>query len=381
VKSEFSLVRSDGPARLGRFETGRGAVATPAFMPVGTVGSVKGLTPQALTDLGAQVMLCNLYHLALRPGIEVVEAVGGLHRFTGWNGPILTDSGGFQVFSLAGLRTVNQRGVTFRSHIDGELLEFSPESVVSFQERMGVDIAMMLDECPPASATKKAVGISMRRTNQWAARARAVWKEDGASRLFAIAQGGVFEELRQEAVEALAALDFPGYAIGGVSVGESLEDRRRVVEFTAPLLPSTKPRYLMGVGTPLDILHAVRQGVDLFDCVLPSRNARHGVLFTRLGPIRIKNARFRRDSGPVDEDCSCPACTTVSRAFLHHLIRTGEITGLVLATQHNISFFLDFMRDLREAIASGATAEWAASFTAAYTAADPDTTPTNPASC
>ncbi len=381
MRSElFSVVRTDGQARSGLLKTRHGSVETPAFMPVGTLGAVKGLTPEALKALGAGMMLCNLYHLALRPGIDVVEAVGGLHRFTGWSGPILTDSGGFQVFSLARLRTIAEKGVSFRSHIDGQALEFSPESVVSFQERMGVDVAMMLDECPPAGATKKEISASLGLTNRWAERAREAWKE-GATKLFAIAQGGVFTELRQEAAETLAELDFPGYAIGGVSVGEPLEDRRRVVEFTAPLLPASKPRYLMGVGTPLDILHAARHGIDLFDCVLPSRNARHGILFTRGGPIRIKNARYREDSGPVDESCSCPTCATVSRAFLHHLIRTGEVTGAVLATQHNIRFFLDFMRDLREAIASGAIAEWAGSFTAAYTAADPDTIPTRPGSC
>lgn len=380
MKAEFSLLRSDGPARLGRLTTRHGSVETPAFMPVATLGSVKGLTPLALKALGAQIMLSNLYHLALRPGIEVIEEVGGLHRFTGWEGPILTDSGGFQVFSLARLRTISENGVSFRSHIDGRALEFSPESVVSFQERMGVDIAMMLDECPPHGATEKQISASLQRTNRWAARARSVWKGRGTL-LFAIAQGGVFPDLRQEAVETLTALDFPGYAIGGVSVGESLEHRRRVVEFTAPLLPYAKPRYLMGVGTPLDILHAVRHGVDLFDCVLPSRNARHGLLFTRGGPIRIKNARYRTDARPVEETCECPTCSSVSRAFLHHLIRTKEPTGAVLSTQHNIGFFLDFMRDLREAIASGTTAEWADSFTAAYTAANPDTTPTNPGSC
>jgi len=380
MKADFSLLRSDGSARLGRLTTRHGSVETPAFMPVATLGSVKGLTPEALRALGVQIMLSNLYHLALRPGIEVIEDVGGLHRFTGWEGPILTDSGGFQVFSLARLRTISEHGVSFRSPIDGEALEFSPESVVSFQERMGVDIAMVLDECPPHGATERQIRASLMRTNRWAARARAVWKGRGTL-LFAIAQGGIFPALRQEAVETLAALDFPGYAIGGVSVGESLEHRRRVVEFTAPLLPRAKPRYLMGVGTPLDILHAVRHGVDLFDCVLPSRNARHGFLFTRGGPIRIKNARYRTDSRPVEDTCECPACSTVSRAFLHHLIRTKEITGAVLATQHNIRFFLDFMRDLRKAIASGATAEWADSFTAAYTAANPNTTPTNPGSC
>lgn len=359
--------------------TGHGAIETPAFMPVGTLGSVKGLTPDALAALGAQIMLCNLYHLALRPGVEVVEAVGGLHRFTGWNGPILTDSGGYQVFSLARLRTVSEAGVTFRSHIDGTALEFTPETVVSFQERMGVDIAMMLDECPPGGAAKAVVSEALALTNRWAERARQAWK-GGSTRLFAIAQGGVFPDLRSEAVETLAALDFPGYAIGGVSVGEPLEDRRRIVECTAPLLPRSKPRYLMGVGTPLDIAHAVTHGVDLFDCVLPSRNARHGLLFTRTGPLRIKNARFQRDSAPIEASCRCPACTTVSRAFLHHLIRTGEPTGIVLATQHNIGFFLDFMGDLREAIASGDTTRWVRSFAASYASSTPDTTSTSPRS-
>ena len=350
-------------------------------MPVGTLGSVKGLTPTALRALGAQVMLCNLYHLALRPGIEVIEAVGGLHRFTGWSEPILTDSGGFQVFSLARLRAVTEAGVSFRSHIDGAALEFTPESVVSFQERIGVDIAMMLDECPPAGATKTEVAVALERTNRWAARARETWETRGTMLLFAIAQGGIFAELRQEAVEALAALDFPGYAIGGVSVGEPLEDRRRVVEVTAPLLPADKPRYLMGVGTPLDILHGVLQGVDLFDCVLPTRNARHGLLFTRSGPVRIKNARYQSDARPVEDACECPACSNVSRAFLHHLVRTGEPTGIVLATQHNVRFFLDFMRDLRKATESGKVAAWASTVTAAYTADVPDTTPTSPGLC
>jgi queuine tRNA-ribosyltransferase len=334
-------------------------------MPVGTAGAVKGLTPEALAANGAQVMLSNLYHLALRPGIDVVERMGGLHAFSGWSKPILTDSGGFQVFSLSRLRTVDEDGVSFRSHVDGAELRFSPESVVRDQERLGVDVAMMLDECPPGTASRNEVARALRTTSGWARRAREAWSE-GSTRLFGIAQGGVFPDLREEAVAELVKLDFAGYAIGGVSVGEPSPQQRLTVRHTASLLPPEKPRYLMGVGTPLDILHGVLHGVDLFDCVLPSRNARHGFLFTRKGPIRIKNARFREDPGPIEASCPCPACSGVSRAFVHHLIRTGELTGTVLATQHNIRFFLDFMRDLREAIASGATATWAQEFSLAY---------------
>lgn len=377
MHSRFVVSATDGLARRGRLETAHGPIETPAFMPVGTSGAVKGLTPQGLEANGGQVMLSNLYHLSLRPGIEVVESLGGLHTFTGWNGPILTDSGGYQVFSLAGLRTIDQDGVSFRSHLDGAKLRFSPESVVSDQERMGVDIAMMLDECPPSTATRNEVANSLRTTTAWAERARAAWKE-GATLLFGIAQGGVFPELREKAVAALIELDFPGYAIGGVSVGEQEAERRGTVRHTAPLLPSDKPRYLMGVGAPLDIVDAALHGVDLFDCVLPARNARHGYLFTRGGPVRIKNARFREDPRPIEEGCSCEACARVSRAFVHHLIRTGELSGRVLATHHNVRFFLDFMQDLREAISSGRAVEWADSFAVAYAGSDLQESPSRP---
>ena len=377
MTGRFALSATDGGARRGRLATAHGPIETPAFMPVGTTGAVKGLTPEALGATGAQVMLCNLYHLALRPGVEVVTQMGGLHAFTGWLRPILTDSGGYQVFSLAKLRTIDRDGVSFRSHLDGAERRLTPESAVSDQERMGVDIAMMLDECPAATATREQVESSLDRTTAWAARARAAWSE-GPTQLFGIAQGGIFPDLRERAVAALVRLEFPGYAIGGVSVGEPAADRRRTVRQTAPLLPADRPRYLMGVGTPLDILDAVRHGVDLFDCVLPSRNARHGFLFTRRGPIRIKNAKFRNDPNPIDESCACRACACVSRGFLHHLVRSGELSGTVLATEHNVRFFLDFMRDLREAIESGVTARWADSFTRAYTSADPDDPLSNP---
>ncbi len=356
----FEVLARDGEARRGRLSTPHGAVETPAFMPVGSLGAVKGVTPAALEEAGAQVMLSNLYHLSLRPGIQVIESLGGIHAFTGWNRPILTDSGGFQVFSLARMRRIDADGVTFRNHVDGDEMRLTPESVVDDQKRLGVDLAMVLDECPPWPVSRHEAEVSLDRTQAWARRAREAWTGDPPW-LLGIVQGSVFPELRRRAIEELAAMDFPGYAVGGVSVGEPSEDRRQVVEWSAPALPETKPRYLMGVGTPDDIAHAVAHGIDLFDCVMPSRNARHGQLFTREGPLRIKNAAFKKDERPVDAGCGCPCCSRVSRAFLHHLFRTGEITGAVLATLHNVRFYLDFMGDLREAIASASLAEMLAS--------------------
>jgi len=352
----FEILATDGAARLGRLTTPHGVVETPAFMPVGTLGAVKGVTPQELEGAGASVMLSNLYHLALRPGIDAVEALGGIHAFTGWRRPLLTDSGGFQVWSLGGLRKVDAGGVTFRSHLDGSPLRFTPENVVRFQERMGVDIAMVLDECTTWPVERKDATASWERTLDWARRARAAWRggEGGGGGLFGIVQGSVYRDLRERAARELSALDFDGYAIGGVAVGEPEAERRTAVEWTAPALPADRPRYLMGVGYPADILHAVAQGVDLFDCVLPARNARHGVLFTRHGVLKIKNARFKDDPLPLDAECGCPACARTSRAFLHHLFRCGELTGPVLATLHNVRYYLDFMADLRQSIGLGA---------------------------
>ena len=345
---------NSGRARRGRLSTPHGTVETPAFMPVGTLGAVKGVTPQELAAAGASVMLSNLYHLALRPGVDTVERLGGIHAFTGWQGPILTDSGGFQVFSLEGLRKVDDGGVSFRSHLDGSPLRFTPEGVADLQGRMGVDVAMVLDECPPWPIERGAAEASWNRTLAWARRAREIWGRNGErGGLFGIVQGSVFPDLRRRAALELAQLDFDGYAIGGVSVGEPAADRRAVVEWTAPVLPEGRARYLMGVGYPEDILHAVAQGVDLFDCVLPARNARHGVLFTRQGVLRIKNARFKDDPRPLDPGCGCPACTRTSRAFLHHLIRAGELTAAVLGTLHNLRFYLDFMGEIRQAIELG----------------------------
>jgi queuine tRNA-ribosyltransferase len=321
-------------------------------MPVGTQGAVKGLEPAQLEQAGASVMLANLYHLALRPGIDVVERLGGLHAFTGWSRPILTDSGGFQVFSLSGLRDVDDAGVRFRSHLDGAELRFTPESVVADQERMGVDVAMVLDECPPWPIEEAAAERSLERTLGWARRALDARRRPAETALFGIVQGGVHRRLRERAAAELAPLGFDGFAIGGVSVGEPEADRRAVVEWTAPALPESRPRYLMGVGTPDDILHAVAAGVDLFDCVLPARNGRHGLLYTRQGTLHIRNAVYRDDPRPLDPECGCPVCARVPRALVHHLVRAGEITGAVYGTLHNLRYFLDFMADLRQAIAS-----------------------------
>ena len=353
----FEILGRDGLARRGRLSTPHGVIETPAFAPVGTLGAVKGVPPQFLEDLGADLLLANLYHLALRPGIDAIAELGGIHRFTGWSGPILTDSGGFQVFSLAALRSVDDGGVTFRSHLDGAEVRFTPEKVARWQGRMGVDIAMMLDECPPWPIEHAEADAALDRTLAWARAGRASWTGEGA--FFGIVQGGMFEDLSRRSVDALVELEFDGYAIGGVSVGEPLQERRRIVEVTAPALPVDRPRYLMGVGTPLDLVHAVGHGVDLFDCVLPSRNARHGQLFTRKGIVRIKNARHKTDGDPVDDGCRCPACRRVSRAFLHHLYRTGEITAMVLGTLHNLCFYLDFVQQLREATAAGRLAAFA----------------------
>lgn len=366
VSIQFHILASDGRARLGRLETPHGEIETPAFMPVATLGAVKGIGPHELEAAGASIVLANLYHLSLRPGIDVIAGLGGLHAFTGWRGPLLTDSGGYQVFSLAARRQLDEEGVVFRSHLDGSRVRFTPESVVEMQEALGVDVAMVLDECPPWPVTREAAGVALERTIRWARRARGRWSQKSGG-LFGILQGSVFPELRERAVEALVAMDFDGYAIGGVSVGEPREKVREVVAGVAAQLPVSKPRYLMGLGTPLDLLHGVEHGVDLFDCVLPARNARHGIVFTRRGILRIKNARFRDDPRPLDSQCECPACRRVSRALVHHLVRMGETTGGVLATLHNLRFYLDFMSDLRQALRSGTLAGRASVLARRYT--------------
>ncbi|MEM7050500.1 MAG: tRNA guanosine(34) transglycosylase Tgt [Acidobacteriota bacterium] len=353
----FEVLERCGAARRGRLHTPHGVIETPAFMPVGTLGAVKGLGPPTLRQLGASVMLSNLYHLEVRAGVDRIERLGGVHAFTGWSGPILTDSGGYQVFSMADRRTIDDQGVRFKSHVDGRAMAFTPERVLRLQAQLGVDIAMMLDECPPWPVDLATASASWRRTLDWARRARQGLAEEHrrgwSGDLFGIVQGSVYPELRARAAVELVELDFAGYAIGGVSVGEPTPERRAVVEWTAPELPEDRPRYLMGVGYPADLVHAVAHGIDLFDCVLPARNARHGYFFTRQGPLKIKNARYAEDPEPVDGDCGCPVCGSVSRAFLHHLFRSREITGGVLATQHNLFFYLTLMADLRAGIAAG----------------------------
>ncbi len=325
-------------------------------MPVGTLGAVKGLSQDVLETAGAQILMTNHFHLLERVGMERIEGLGGLHAFLGWDGPLAMDSGGYQVFSLAGLRRVDDQGVTFRSPHDGSTVALTPERVIEFQQRVGVDAAMVLDECPPWPVDRAAAANALRRTNLWARRSLDRWGRaagPGAGGLFGIVQGSFFEDLRQAAAADLADLPFDGFAIGGVSIGEARELGRRAVSWVAPALPEDRPRYLMGVGTPADIAAAVRLGVDLFDCVLPSRNARHGTLFSPTGMVRIRNARYREDSRPVAPDCGCSLCRRHSRAFLHHLFRCGELTGKVLATEHNVRYTLDFMAELREAIAAG----------------------------
>ena len=361
----FRVTQTDGAARAGVMTTPHGVVETPAFMPVGTQGAVKAMTVQTLEEAGARVILGNTYHLWLRPGAELIARRGGLHRFNGWGGPILTDSGGYQVFSLAARRKVEELGVHFRSHLDGSARLLTPERAVDIQALLGSDIAMVLDECPPHPSTREAIRTSLELTTRWAARCRArltAIRAGGGDvpapttpgqAQFGIVQGGVYPDLRAESAAALVDLDFEGYAIGGLSVGEPNAVMYDVVEATAPRLPAGKPRYLMGVGTPADLLEAVSRGVDLFDCVLPTRNARNGQLFTRTGPLNIKNARFAEDDAPPDPECRCYTCRHFSRAYLRHLFAAGEMTGSILNTIHNLAFYLDTMRLIREAIAFG----------------------------
>ena len=349
---DFTLLRTDSNsrARLGRIITPHGEIATPAFAPVGTQATVKALDPRDLHELGAELILGNTYHLYLRPGSDLVAEMGGLHTFMGWDGPILTDSGGFQVFSLAGNRKVSDEGVEFRSHIDGSRHLFTPEMVVQTQEQLGADIIMVLDEC--AQPGDRAYNeLALARTHAWAERClRAQRRSDQA--LFGIVQGGIFPDLRRQSAEFLTGLDFPGYAIGGLSVGETKEDMAAMLDITTPLLPEDKPRYLMGVGAPEDLVAGVARGVDMFDCVLPTRLARNGALFTRTGRINMRNARFARDRAPVEAGCQCYTCRNFSRAYLRHLFKAGELLASRLATIHNVHFLLDLMRDIREAIAN-----------------------------
>jgi queuine tRNA-ribosyltransferase len=350
----FELLGQQGAARRGRLVLDRGIIDTPAFMPVGTYGTVKAMTPEELEGLGAQIILGNTFHLMLRPGTDVIGAHGGLHRFMHWNRPILTDSGGFQVFSLAKLRRIDEQGVRFASPIDGSQVHLTPEGSMDVQRVLGSDIAMCFDDCTPWPATEAQARESMERSMRWAARShRHYYRDEPPGNLFGIIQGGVFAQLRAASLEALVGIGFPGYAIGGLAVGEPEELRLAVLEGLGPLLPRDRPRYLMGVGRPEDLIAAVARGVDLFDCVMPTRHARNGHLFTRDGVLNIRNARHAADTGPVDPECACYTCANYSRAYLRHLDRCNEILGSRLGTIHNLFFYLDLMRRMRGALERG----------------------------
>jgi len=357
----FTLHKTDGLARRGTLALAHGTVQTPAFMPVGTYGTVKAMSPLELKEIGAQIVLGNTFHLWLRPGLEVIEAHGGLHRFMGWDGPILTDSGGFQVFSLGELRKITEQGVTFQSPVNGDKCFLSPEESMRIQRVLNSDIVMVFDECTPYPAGESEAADSMRMSLRWAARSRAAHVGNDNA-LFGIVQGGMHEGLRDESLAGLVNIGFDGYAIGGLSVGEPKADMLRILRHTAPQLPQYKPRYLMGVGTPEDIVAAVAQGVDMFDCVMPTRNARNGMMFTRLGDIKIKNAQYRMDMRPLDEQCACYTCRNFTRAYLHHLHRIGEILGARLNTIHNLYYYQQLMGEIRASIEADGFADFVAEF-------------------
>ena len=356
----FEILAKDGLARRGRLTLAHGVIETPVFMPVGTYGSVKAMSPDDLDAVGAQIVLGNTFHLWLRPGLEVIAAHGGLHRFMAWNKPLLTDSGGFQVFSLGELRKISEEGVRFRSPVNGDVCFLSPEESMRIQRTLNSDVVMIFDECTAYPADARDAAESMRLSLRWAQRSKRAHEGNGNA-LFGIVQGGMHESLRDESQRGLQDIGFDGYAIGGLSVGEPKEDMQRILRHTAPQLPAESPRYLMGVGTPADIVDAVANGIDMFDCVMPTRNARNGWIFTSHGTIRLRNARYRDDIRPLDEACSCYTCRNFSRAYLHHLQRINEILGSHLNTVHNLHFYQQLMGEVRRAIEAGKLAEYAAS--------------------
>lgn len=367
---EFRVEARDGAARCGQLMTAHGPIATPAFMPVGTAGTVKAMTPDAVASTGADIVLGNTYHLMLRPGAERIEALGGLHRFMAWPGPILTDSGGFQVMSLAKLRKIDETGVTFQSHIDGSRHELTPESSIAIQRQLDATITMAFDECTPFPATEDEARESMELSMRWAARSKQAFIERDGYALFGIVQGSVFSELRRESAQCLTDIGFDGYAIGGLAVGEGPEAMIETTTFTAGHLPDDRPRYLMGVGRPQDLVAAAHAGVDMFDCVLPTRSGRNGQAFTARGPVNIRNARHAADPRPLDETCDCPACAGHSRAYLHHLVRSDEILGSVLMTWHNLRFYQALMASLRDAIREARLDSFKTDFMAGLEAGD-----------
>jgi queuine tRNA-ribosyltransferase len=353
----FEILARDGAARAGRLATAHGAIDTPAFMPIGTAATVKAMTPDAVAATGARMILGNTYHLMLRPGAERIAALGGLHRFMNWPYAILTDSGGFQVMSLAGLRKITEDGVEFRSHLDGSHHLLTPERSVEVQRLLGADITMAFDECTPFPAERAAVEASMELTLRWAERSRAAFAERAGHGIFGIVQGGVHPDLRERSARRLAAIGFDGYAVGGLAIGEGQATTFTMVEATVPYVPAERPRYLMGVGKPADLVGAVKRGIDLFDCVVPTRSGRTGQAWTRAGALNLRNARHADDPGPLDPSCRCPACAGFSRAYLHHLVKAGEILGSMLLTQHNLTYYADLMVELRAAILVGRLAD------------------------
>jgi queuine tRNA-ribosyltransferase len=358
----FAVDAVSGSARLGRLTTAHGAIDTPAFMPVGTAGTVKAMLPESVASTGAQIILGNTYHLMLRPGAERVAELGGLHRFMNWPAPILTDSGGYQVMSLAALREIDETGVAFRSHLDGSRHKLTPERSIEIQDLLDADITMAFDECTPFPATIEQAKESMALSMRWASRSRQAFRARPGYGIFGIVQGGVFAELRQDSARALRDIGFDGYAVGGLAVGEGQETMFTVLDETVPALPPDRPRYLMGVGKPADIIGAVARGIDMFDCVLPTRSGRTAQAFTRSGTLNLRNARHADDKAPLDAECACPACKDYSRAYLHHLCRCGEILASMLLTWHNLRYYGDLMKDLRAAISSATLDDFVAGF-------------------
>ncbi len=358
---QYELLTTDGKARRGRLTFARGTVETPAFMPVGTYGTVKGMKTEEVADTGAEILLGNTFHLMLRPGTEIIEQHGGLHGFMNWDKPILTDSGGFQVFSLGKMRKITEEGVKFSSPVNGEKIMLTPERSMEVQNSLGSDVVMIFDECTPYPASHEESKVSMELSLRWAQRSKDA-HQGNKNALFGIIQGGMYEDLREVSVNGLTSIDFDGYAIGGLSVGEPKEDMIRILDHTAPLIPENKPRYLMGVGKPEDLVEGVRRGIDMFDCVMPTRNARNGHLFVTNGVIKIRNARHKTDTGPLDPECDCYTCKNYSRAYLHHLDKCNEILGSQLNTMHNLRFYQRVMKGLRDAIEQGKLEEFVAEF-------------------
>ena len=373
---KFTLLKTDGHARRGRLELNHGVIETPIFMPVGTYGSVKAMSPDELREMDAQIILGNTFHLWLRPGLDVVSKFGGLHRFIAWDRPILTDSGGFQVFSLGAMRKITEEGVKFSSPINGDRLFLSPEISMQIQRVLNADVVMQFDECTPYEidgqpVTREQAGQSMRLSLRWAKRSLDEFHREGnPNALFAIVQGGMFEDLRDESLAALEQMDFHGVAIGGLSVGEPKDDMQRILRHTGPKLPAHKPHYLMGVGTPEDLVEGVANGIDMFDCVMPTRNARNGWLFTRYGDLKLRNARYKDEDLPIDESCDCATCRNFSRAYLHHVVKADEIIGSMLLTWHNLHYYQDLMQGLRDAIGAGRLSGFVAEFHAQRAAGD-----------